>query len=124
MRSIVRQIIVVFVLISVLVAFTKGIYIGVGLGVLGVIATIAVGLELHILSRGPHCVDSDASVTYLGWSGTLHQFEIASRQFACDFMVANHDKLVNLSDEARSLLSARGAGHALNGPQSPRRYTS
>jgi ribosomal protein L28 len=122
MRMLVRQFIALSVLLGVIVGFSESAYLGFGIGILCVVATVAVGFKLHNLARGPGCVDADSSIAYLGWSGTLHQFEIASRRFAFDFMVANRRKLVNLSAEAISLLSAEGADRAPIGSQSPRRY--
>ncbi len=124
MRILVRQFTALSILVGIVVGFAESAYLGIGAGIIGVVATLAVGFKLHHLTRGPGCVDADVSIVYLGWSGTLHQFEIASDRFAFDFMVANRRKLVNLSAKAISLLSTEGVDQAQNGLQSPRRYIS
>jgi hypothetical protein len=79
--------------------------------------TVAVhGILLrHARARcGANCANAEKAFAYLGWYGTLHAFEIGSRRFAHAFMTANKNKLVNLSPEAKSLLSGRL--HEVSGP--------
>lgn len=70
---------------------------------------------------GAECICVGRAMAYLGWHGTLHQFEVLSACFARDFMVANQGKLVNLSAQAQNVLSGAGSTLKTN-PRTPRRY--
>jgi hypothetical protein len=69
------------------------------------------------------CVCVGRAMAYLGWHGTLHQFDVHSPHFARDFVVANQSKLVNLSTQAKNLLAGAGATVKTSG-RTPRRYMS
>jgi hypothetical protein len=115
------------VLLGLLIGVGAGAYWGAAIGILGIAGTIVVFGQLLRRARAKgdaNCVGLCKAVNYLGWSGTLHKFEITSRHFACNFMRANQKKLVNLSFEARALLSATGSGFKPSGSRSPRRYIS
>jgi hypothetical protein len=51
-----------------------------------------------------------------------YQFQIVSRDYALAFMIANLQKLVNLTPEAEGLLTANGYAPKPGTPQSPKRY--
>ncbi|HZU43096.1 MAG TPA: hypothetical protein VE994_10520, partial [Terriglobales bacterium] len=68
-----------------------------------------------------NCVTVDRAVSYLGWYGSLHQFQIISQRFARDFMLANQSKLVNLSPEAQNILGANNPSGG-NTPRAAHRY--
>lgn len=51
------------------------------------------------------CATSTYAVKYLGWQGSIQHFDFASKDFAAQFMRSNLAKLINLSPEARNLLS-------------------
>jgi hypothetical protein len=113
------------VLLGVLIGFGVNPYLGAAIGILAVVGTVMVYGKKRDQARAEcdaNCVNVDAAIAYLGWYGTLHKFEIGSQQFACDFMTANQNKLVNLSSEARSLLSASGSQGSRS--RSPHRYVS
>lgn len=55
---------------------------------------------------GPACTSAQRAVTYEGWSGTVETFEIASEQYAVQFMLGNRAKLINVSPETWSRLRA------------------
>jgi hypothetical protein len=100
---------------------------GATFGILGLACTAGVyGFMIsHARSDcAASCARLGKAMAYLGWHGTLHQFEVVSRQFATDFMAANQKKLVNLSAQARSLLAKSGSAEPPNAPRSPRRYVS
>jgi hypothetical protein len=52
--------------------------------------------------------DSFQSTSYLGWSGSVHDFEFGSLPYAVAFMKANRSKLVNVPVEAVRLLDSGG----------------
>jgi hypothetical protein len=118
---------VLSVLLGLLVGYGLDPYWGAVVGILGVIGTVLVFGKLLRNARAKgstNCVSLHRAVEYLGWSATLHKFEFTSRDFACNFMRANQKKLVNLSFEARNLLSVNGSGFKPSGARSPRRYIS
>ena len=118
---------VLSIVLGVVVGFVIDPYLGIGVGIASVIATVVVfGKKLRNARAecGTNCVGAEAAIAYLGWSGTLHQFEIGSQRFARDFMIANQQKLVNLSLEARGLLAANGSALTPSASRSPRRYIS
>ena len=55
--------------------------------------------------RSPQCAAEALSQSkYLGWNGTVHSFDFASKPYALAFMRLNLSKLVNLTTEARKAL--------------------
>jgi hypothetical protein len=97
----------------------------------GILAVIGIGAAIvsysKLMNRArseciPTCASVNRAITYLGWYGTLHKFEVLSAQFAGDFMSANQKKLVNLTSEAMSLLSAKGLAVDISAPRAPRKY--
>jgi hypothetical protein len=125
--SLARLLTFLSILLAVLVGFGVGPYWGAAIGILAVVGTVVVyGKRLRQARAecGANCVDADKAIVYLGWYGTLHRFEIGSQHFARDFMTANQNKLVNLSSEARTLLSSSGSGFKPSASRSPRRYVS
>ncbi|HUD23452.1 MAG TPA: hypothetical protein VMQ60_11465 [Acidobacteriaceae bacterium] len=115
-------------ILGIVIWFRLDLFWGVALGMLALIGTVLVHrtklYKLHAECDSESCVNIDRAVTYLGWQGTLHRFEIASQRFACNFMAANQSKLVNLTPEAMALLSSSGVLSASNASRSPRRYLS
>lgn len=113
-------------LTGLLVGWSVAPYWGVAIGILAVVGTVAVHTQLMRFARSGcsgSCVDVYRAIAYLGWSGTLHKFEITSRQFAHGFMTANQRKLVNLTPEAMNLLSAEDSTLTRTS-RSARRYVS
>lgn len=53
----------------------------------------------------PACARPTHAVAYLGWHGTVHQFEVASEVFARAFMTSNAKKVVGVDDRAREVMS-------------------
>jgi hypothetical protein len=47
----------------------------------------------------PQCTSAHRAVDYIGWSGTVETFDIASERYAVQFMLTNRAKLVNVSPE-------------------------
>jgi hypothetical protein len=43
-----------------------------------------------------NCANVCSAVGYLGWNGTVHIFELASRPFALRFMLANRSRILNV----------------------------
>lgn len=114
------------ILLGGLLGFAVNPYLGLGIGILGVVGTVVVYGNKVGEARAQcstNCVNVDVAIAYLGWYGTLHTFEIGSQRFACDFMTANQNKLVNLSSEASTLLSASGSV-VKSVSRSARRYVS
>lgn len=125
--SFARWFTVISVLLGGLIGYGIDPYLGVAIGILAVGGTVLVyGRKLSIAraESSPDCVDLNRAIDYLGWSGTVHKFEFTSRHFACNFMRANQNKLVNLSFEARNLLSADGLTFTPSSSRSPRRNIS
>lgn len=113
------------IIAALILCYITSSYLGLILGILGVAGTIMVHNQQLTKARqlcGPSCVSVRAAVAYLGWYGTLHQFEIGSRDFAREFMAANQRKLVNLSPQAQQVLAAGSPAPVQNAPRSPRRY--
>ena len=102
-------------------------YLGIPAGILAVGGTIFLYKKQMAAARGLCCVGCaciEKAVAYLGWHSTLHQFEIASLDYALAFMVANQRKLVNLSNEARELLESSGNVPPTGSPRAARRHRS
>lgn len=98
---------------------------GIGIGLLAMAGTLILFSNRMQQARSmcsPNCACVGRAATYLGWHGSLHKFDFASASFASEFMVINQKKLVNLSPQARTLLSQSGVSDASNVPRSPRRY--
>ena len=113
--------------IGVLLAVYADIWLGVTIGMAGVIGAVQLLRKSVARARTmckSTCASVDRAVFYLGWHGTLHQFHIVSQHFARGFMTANQSKLVNLSVEARRLLVSSGSEIGKSTPRSPRRYLS
>jgi hypothetical protein len=114
------------VVIGVLMAFSNDSPApGFVTGLIGLTLTVVVyryGMTKARALCSAQCACVGKAVGYLGWHGTLHQFEVSSPSFARDFLTSNERKLVNLSNEARSLLASTGAIPKSNVPRSPRRY--
>lgn len=45
---------------------------------------------------GSNCACPMTAIAYVGWNGTVHTFELASRPFALQLMLANRSRLVNV----------------------------
>lgn len=52
----------------------------------------------------PSCAVAGSPVVFLGWVGSVQQFEVASPAYAAAFLAANERKAVNLGPEARQAL--------------------
>lgn len=101
--------------------------IGLLVGILGIVGAIIARNHKIAEARSmssPTCASAEAAISYLGWYGTVHQFEIGSLDFAREFMVANQSKLVNLSSEAQELLASSGVIPKPDAPRSARRYVT
>jgi len=111
-----------------IVGFAVSPFFGVSVGILALFGTVVLLSKQagHIRAEcGAYsCVDAKEAIAYLGWQGTLHRFEISSQRFACHFMKANQSKLVNVSPEARRLLSANSPVPEQSVSGSPSRYVS
>jgi hypothetical protein len=97
-------------------------------GLIAVLALTAVEVWLHLSAREraqgmrcQTCAAVDQAVDFKGWDGPRQIFEIACPVYTVAFMVANEDKLVNVSPAARKLFE--DAGHVLDpiSPQSAKR---
>jgi hypothetical protein len=58
---------------------------------------------------GPQCVRPDAAVAYLGWNGTVQSFDISSRFFAYELILANPRNAVNVSYDMQAELQRYAA---------------
>jgi len=111
---------------GVLMCFAN-LYVGIGFCLIGLIGTFVIHNNLMTQARAictHECACVQRAMTYLGWHGTLHQFEIIPQRFAKAFMIANQNKLVNLSSDARNLLGSSGSNLGASVSQSPQRYMS
>jgi hypothetical protein len=107
-------------------AFEVDTSLALAFGILALIGTVALyrrGINKAKGRCSSHCVAVGRAVAYLGWQGSLHQFEVISMTYARDFMLANQNKLVNLSPQGKNLLSGAG-GIAKSSARTPRRYQS
>jgi hypothetical protein len=112
---------------AALIGYLEGVYWGFG-GTAGLIA-VTIFIYGRLLKRAESysnhgCVGLGQAVSYDGWSGSLHSFEVASSKFARDFMLANERRLVNVSAQATKLLSAPGPRVPESCRRSSRRYVS
>jgi hypothetical protein len=87
-------------------------------GIVGYFAIVARAKQMC----SAQCVGIRMAVAYSGWHGALHRFEIASEQYALQFMVANRQKLVNVPPQTWEWLKANGHVPLPNQPQSARRH--
>jgi hypothetical protein len=118
-------VLVLAVAIGAAVAWWLGVLVGLG-------GLLAVGHSIQRMKedllgkaerfRGPSCACLKRTVQYLEWRGTCHSFEVIAEKYALELMVANLDKLVNLTPEAIDLLSRHGHAPPTGAPQSARRY--
>jgi hypothetical protein len=69
----------------------------------------------------PSCAAVRSAVGYLGWEGSRHIFEIGSSAYAYGFMVANLNKLVNVTPDVWEWLRRNGHVTSPNQPQSAKR---
>jgi hypothetical protein len=114
-------------LVAALVWYSVGAMVGFIAALLGIVASQVTRNKLTTQARamcGPDCACAKRAVSYLGWHGTLHQFEFTSADFARRFMEDNQRKLVNLTPEARQLLTLGGSKQLPNAPRAPSRYMS
>jgi|SRR5579862_75305 len=82
---------------------------GITAAILALIGTIITGFACSSRARArckPTCASVDQAISYLGWHGTLHRFEIQSADFTRDFVTVNEKKVVNLSPSVRTLLAS------------------
>lgn len=122
-----KALITLSVLLVAVLCFVAAAYIIVPVGILAGIGIVV--LYHNQMSQAGRmckatCASAGKAVAYLGWFGTVHQFEIGSLDFAREFMAANQRKLVNLSATAQNLLASTGTDQGSDKPRSPRRYMS
>jgi len=98
-----------------------GILVGIGIITGGVFAYKSLMAKAQRMCN-PNCTRVKSAVGYLGWEGSCHMFEIASSEYALDFMVANQSKLVNVSPKVWQWLQANGYGASPHQPRSARRH--
>lgn len=104
-----------------------------GLEVL-VLTLLTCGLYLYFYlkrrqrARGlclPACAPPTRAVEYIGWHGTVHQFDVACEAFARAFMTSNAKKVVDADARAREVMSRPVVSdQALKGPSTPVRHAS
>ena len=127
-RGQLKLLVLLSILLATFIAFKINPLLGVGIGIAALLgASIVYKRQLDRLSSGcssASCASIERTVDYLGWHGTLHQFEIRSVRFARNFMESNSGKLVNVSPEARNLLSASDETSRPNAPRSASRFIS
>ena len=73
-----------------------------------IIVALIVGSRREAAAKAacsPDCACPGNALEYRGWSGSIHSFEIQSRDYAASFMLANGPKLVNVRQDAATLLS-------------------
>ncbi len=88
----------------------------VGEVVLFAILTLGIYIYFYVRARqralricSAQCVPPRQAIAYLGWHGSVHQFEVASSTFASAFLAANAKKVVGADADARALLAAPAA---------------
>ncbi len=118
---------IVFVIVVIL-AIVVGFNTSATWGFLVLISAIAGGLAVKsslmtAAKRGcvPNCSSVQSAVTYSGWQGTRHTFDIATATYATKFMIANQSKLVNVPPAVWEWLKTNGYVSSPNQPQSARR---
>ncbi len=88
---------------------------------------IAIGITSKLWMKAQsmcntNCCCVSASVKFKNWHGTQQVFEIYSTHYALAFMIANKEKLINISPTASKLLESNGHGYLKDKPQIFRRY--
>lgn len=125
--TVVAVLIVISLVGGLWLAYGVEAYLGAAFGVVALVATLILGSKLNAKARaqcGSTCISVGRAFAYLGWHGTLHQFDITSQHYARDFMLVNQRKLVNLSPEAKNLLASSGVSPQTSRQRYPDRYVS
>jgi len=107
--------------------FTAAPVLGIVVGAGGIVAGICAYNSLMAKAKsmcGSNCVCLQKAVSYLGWQGSCHMFEIVSSGYALAFMMANQSKLVNVKPEVWQWLQANGYNISPHQPQSAKRQMS
>ena len=118
------SIIVCSIILAIIVGFNAPLIWAFLVAIVGIAGGVAAYKKLMTeAKRGcvPNCSSVQSAVTYSGWQGTRHTFDIASTNYATKFMVANRSKLVNVTPEVWEWLKANGYVASPNQPQSARR---
>lgn len=118
---VIATVIVVGYLIVNINIFWLSIFLSVGI----IAAAIWIISKLYAqaqLMRNANCCCLSKAVDFLSWDGTHQIFEITSHKYALAFMIANKQKLINISSKAKELLESNGHGSLPNTPQASRRY--
>jgi len=121
-------------LIGGLILLIVGAAVGGAIGaILGILATVLAVLWISSSTetakrsasamRTTSCAHVGRAVVYLGWHGTLHQFDFASLHFGQEFMLNNHKKLVNMTPAAMKFLATSEIQQP-DAPRSARKYMS
>jgi tellurite resistance protein len=80
-----------------------------------VLTILTCGIYLYVFAKarkralslcGPSCARPQQAVAYLGWHGTVHQFEVTQTPFAHAFLTANAKKVVWADSAAQVLLAS------------------
>jgi len=115
---------IVTVLASLPIAGNVSRTLGLAVFIAGCVGSLVVYVKLreHVEAmRVPSCSCLRLAVNYHGWEGTRHTFAFASTSYANLFMVANLQKLINVSPDAWQWLKSNGYVVSPNQPQSARR---
>lgn len=123
--SFARTATVTSLVVALFVGYLTGWYWGLGLGITLIVLTIVYFRRLLRRAesfKSSECTSLHQAVSYVGWSGTLHSFEMKSKKFAHHFMLSNQNKLVNLTSEGLRLLSLPRTEIRASSRRSPRRY--
>jgi len=99
---------------ALFVGFTKEAYIGwmvFGAGFVGAMLVHQRTMNDAKQMRLPSCASAERTVSYVGWQGTFHAFDVDSKRYALALMLANKKKLINvpplkLGDCSRRLRTA------------------
>lgn len=98
--------------LSLLVGVVLGFAAHWGAVFVGVLAATLFVLKAHAqgeAARTPSCATASAPAAFVGWSGTVQRFEIASPAYASALMLANEKRLINLTHQGREALLAAAA---------------
>lgn len=71
---------------------------------------------------GAHCTQPDAAVSYLGWNGSVQSFEIGSRFYAYELLLANPRNAINVSYDVQAQLQQYAVHKAAQQAQAAVRY--
>jgi hypothetical protein len=96
--------IIVGLVLAIAVHPLVGLVVGVGGPTLAVLSSNKKKEQAKSMCS-PQCTSASRAVSFLGWSGTVQTFEIASERYALAFMHSNHSKLVNVSPEMRAKMA-------------------